>query len=278
METSVLTLNNASVDINREMTRSKGRSLRAETARIIVDKARELGDQASFGRVMLELASSGDVRWHRTLRRYLDLLVLGGVLARRERDVGSVNPQQLYRVVSERPKVLVGPAILAFHGLNWDVPVGEVREVSTDFEGLVRSQPFDSKLAASLEDCLVHELRRDAENGTGGVELVVALLSTRRLDVPYMLRRADELLVGKAVRRLFEDLIRVASTYRTEEDARIFLTVRERFLGIVRQYARMGFLRLMETQGKGDFGLDLVKGLTGGQVIRLAGKQLGEIG
>jgi len=271
-------LSNSSVDIYRGMTRSRARPLRAETARSIVEKIRALGVQASFGRIMLELASSGDVKWHRTLRRYLDLLVQGGVLERRLRDVGSVNPQQLYRVVSERPRVLVGLAALAFHGLNWDVPKDEVREVSTDIEGLVRSQPFDSVLAASLEDCLVHELKRDAEKGTGGVELVVALLSTRRLDVPYLLRRADELLVGKAVRRLFEDLIRVTSAYRTEEGARVFLAVRERFLGIARQYAKMGFLRLMETPGKGDLGLDLVKGLTGGQVIRLAAKQLGEIG
>lgn len=254
------------------------RPLRAETARSVVEKIRALGEQASFGRIMLELASSGAVKWHRTLRRYLDLLVLGGVLERRLRDVGSVNPQQLYRVVSDKPKVQAGLAALAFHGLNWDVSENDMRRVATDLDGLVRSRRFDSGLVASLEDCLVHELRRDAEEGTGGVELIVALLSTRRLDLPYLLRRADEMRVGITLRHLFMSLLRTMSVNKTDEDAQVFLTVREHFLRIVRQYAKEGYLRLVETDGEGDLGLDLAEGLTGGQVIRLAAKQLGEIG
>src|SRR3989449_4816354 len=167
--------------------------------------------QASFGAILVEAQRRGAIAWHRTLRRYLDLLVQGGVLTEKKRDVGSVYPQQLYRLTREKPKVYSGPKILELHGLNWDTPLRGLYPVSTDLVGLLRSKPVmlsgRQLLAASSEDSLANELRRDAEKTIGTLELVYALSSTQTLDLPYLLRRSDELEAGSAVRLLFQKLI-----------------------------------------------------------------------
>jgi len=237
-----------------------------------------MGDAASFRNILREAARSNVLRENKTLRLYLNLLVAGGVLRVRSRDVGSVHPQQLYRVKSEKPKVTVGLAMLRRHGLNWDVPETEKRIVSTDFRGLARSKLLDSGLTASLEDCLVHELHMDATRRTGSVTFVAAILSTSRLDLPYLLWRADELRVGRALRLLFNRILEVVSSSRTETAASVFMSVRTRFLKIARQYAQSGFWKLTDEKGAGNLGVQIVKNLTEHDIVIAAGKQLGVTG
>jgi len=239
---------------------------------------RMLGEAASFRNILREAARAGVLRDNKTLRLYLDLLVESRVLKVRTRDVGSVRLQQLYTMSSEKPKVSVGLAILGRYGLNWEVPETERRIVSTDFEGLGRSQILDSTLAASLEDCLIQEFYMDARRETSALSFVIAMLSTKKLDLPYLLRRADEMHVGKAVRILLNRILEFTSSRETEIAASVFLAVRAQFLKIARQYAQSGFWKLVDEKGVGNLGIRLVKCLTEHDVIMAAGKQLGVTG
>ena len=254
------------------------RTLDAEKARKLASIVQKLRETASFRNIMIEAASQGVLRRHETLRRYLDLLVKGGVLDVRLRDVGSVNPQQLYTVRSKRPKITVGLAILRRHSLNWDVPETEMRKVSTDFEGLARFEVFDRVLMASLEDSLVHEIYRDAKKSSGAVSLVVAMLATRKLDLPYVLKRADEMRVGRALRLMFRRILETTSSKETEVRASTFFAVRTHFLNIARQYAQSGSWKLVESKGVGQLGLQIVESLNDYDIIMTAGKQLGVTG
>ncbi len=255
-----------------------GRALDAGKARKLTEIVRALEGAASFRRIMREGARAGVVKDNKTLRHYLDLLIRSKVLNVRTRDVGSVNLQQLYTVSSKTPKVLVGPEALRLHGLNWDVPRNELRLVSTDFEGLVRSKMIDTTLVASLEDCLIHELCMDARKGTGAIQFVIAIISTRRLDLPYLLRRADEMRVGKSMRLLVDLVLQITSSTETETPASVFMAVRSQFLKIARQYSQAGFWKLIDERGVGELGLQIVKDLTEHEVIMTAGKQLGVTG
>jgi len=254
------------------------RLLDATKARGLTKIVRRLGGAASFRNILREAARGSVIRDNETLRLYLDLLVAGNVLRVRTRDVGSVRLQQLYSVHSIKPEVSVGLAALRRHGLNWEVPETETRIVSTDFEGLARSRFLDSTLMASLEDCLIHELHVDARRNTGTVSFIIAILSSERLDLPYLLRRADEMRVGQAVRLLLRRILEIVSSRETEVSASIFLAVRTQFLKIARQYAQRGFWKLVDERGVGNLGVRMVRSLTEHDVMLAAGKQLGVTG
>lgn len=191
-----------------------------------------------------------------------------------------MNLQQLYKVISTKAKVLVGLVVLRKYGLNWDVPDTDIQTSTTDFEGLVRSTNYDKGLMASLEDCLVHELYADAKKSTGSTSFVIAIISTKKLDLPYLLRRADEKHVGNTMRLAFNQVLEITSSGKTEVDAKTFLTVRTCFLDLARQYARSqpGFWKFVEERGIGNIGLPIIRKLTEYDVVTTAGKQLGVIG
>jgi hypothetical protein len=240
------------------------------------------GGQASFGTILAEAHRRGTLAWHRTLRRYLDLLVQGGVLAEKKRDVGSVNPQQLYSPTGKKPIVYSGPKVLELHGLNWDVPLRGVYPVNTDLVGLLKSKPLllsgRHRLAASREDSLAHEVRRDADKTTGTLELVTALAATQTLDLPYLLRRSDELEIGRTVRLLFQKLIQTFTGIPQDADGKILLATRERFLQILRQYSKQKALSLLETPGRGTRGIKMIASLTPAHILNASGKQMGITG
>jgi len=253
-------------------------ALDALKARRLVGIVKTLGRAASFRNILRESASENVIRENETLRRYLNLLLLSGVLRIRTRDVGSVYPQQLYSVASDRPRVSVGLACLRRHGLNWEIPDKELRVVQTDFEGLARSKVIDSVLTASLEDCLVQTFHDDSKHDTGATSFVVAMVSTRKLDLPYLIRRADEMHVGAALRLLFTRVLDVVSSREVKVTASVFLPVRARFLKIARQYAQRSFWKLVEEKRIGALGVDIVRNLTEHEIIMTAGKQLGVTG
>jgi len=254
------------------------RALDSTKARRIVTIVATLDGDASFRKILREAARANIIRDNKTLRRYLDLLVAGNILRVRTRDVGSVQLQQLYSVTSKRPKVMVGLAILRRRGLNWDVPAADMQPVLTDFDGLTRAQISDSRLMACLEDCLIHEFQSDARRNTGTVSFVVAMISTRKLDLPYLLRRADEMRVGRALRLLLNRILETVSSRETEAAASVFMAVRTQFLKIARQYAQSGFWKLVDEKGVGAAGIGIVRSLTTLEVIMAAGKQLGVTG
>ena len=254
------------------------RQLSSTKARELAEIVRRLGGAASFRAILREAALAGVVVEHKTLRRYLDLMLAGKVLKVEPRNVGSVLPQQIFTLTSSEPQVRVGLAVLRAYGLNWDTPSSSFRTISTDFEGLVRSKITDSAPVASLEDCLIHTLHEDTQQNTGTTALVSAMLSTVKVDLPYLLRRADEMHLGTAVRQLCRRILEIVSSKETRVGASVFMSVRARFLKIARQYAQSGFWKLAEEQGVGELGVKIVTSLTDEEILMTAGKQLGVTG
>ncbi len=257
--------------------------LKQDTAQQIVLTVRKLEGGASFRKILLEANSQGLISDHRTLRRYLDLLVNARILKVRERDVGSVNPQQLYTVVGSRAHLWAGPTAMRAHGLNWDVPENQLYPLATsDLEAMVRAKPYlyqgETKLLAGLEDNLAFELERDEKEHTGTTELVAAMLAAKTLDFPYLLRRADSQGIGQTIRLLFKKITDTFTSVPEEVEGRAFLETRARFLKILRYYNSREWLKLVDNRGRGRLGLAVVSGLTPSQIVSATGKQLGIAG
>ncbi len=253
-------------------------STAAELVRIIEDSKKPV----SFGQILVQANLQGVLSWHRTLRRYLDLLVQSRLLKVEERDVGSVYPQQLYTIQHVKARLWTGLEALALHGLNWDTPSSDLYPVLTDLAALVRSRPLARKLMTrlitGLEDSLAYELQRDLARQSGGTELVAGLLATRPVDLAYLLRRSDLLGIGWSTRQLMNRIVDTYLSIPQDVDGRIFLQTRERFLKLQHLYATRGSLRLLETPGRGRLGISLVKGLSPAQIVSASGKQLGVTG
>jgi hypothetical protein len=188
----------------------------------------------------------------------------------------------MYRVTRRRPRVFVGLRCLQEYGLAWDDAATDLEPVTTDVEGAVRGRPrrlHDSRiLLASLEDGLLFELHRDARQQTGYTELVVGLLATRSVDLPYLLRRGDQQFLGKAVRLLLRRLANVLGAKPTVEDLATYLAVRGAFLPILRNYAGQGVDQLVASAGKGQVALAIARALSDDDIVAAAGKQLGSRG
>ena len=248
-------------------------------ARELVKTVQKLKGGCSFRNLLRETARKGTIKDNKTLRAYLDLLVQGDLLGVHSRDVGSVYRQQIYFAKVDTPKVWVGLAVLQRYGLNWDTSVADRRLVSTDFDGLVRSRNFQAGRMASLEDCLVDEMCTDATKNTGTISLVAAMMATKRVDLPYLLRRADQRHVGKATRILLRRIMEIASSNRTDLDAASFFAVRDNFLKIAREYSLTGFWKIVDSQvGTGNWGVSAVRGLSEYDIVIPAAKQLGVVG
>ncbi len=257
--------------------------LKQDTALQIVRTVRKLEGSASFRKILLEANGQGLLADHRTLRRYLDLLVNARILKVRERDVGSVNPQQLYTVSGSKAHLWAGPTAMRVHGLNWDVPETELYPLITpDLEAMVRAKPYpdegQTKLLASLEDNLAFELERDEREHTGTTQLVAAILAAKTLDLPYLLRRADSQGNGRTVRLLFQKITDTFTSVPGDVEGRVFLETRARFLKILRYYNSRGLLKLVDGRGRGILGLDAVSKLTTSEIVSATGKQLGVVG
>jgi hypothetical protein len=258
------------------------RHLAENTAAAVVEAVRQLGEKASFRGVLLECRKRGVVKWDRTLRAYLDLLLLGGVLSQRLIDVGSVYPKELYTFRSNIARVHVGVTMLIHHGLNWDLDEPDVRVVRSDFAALVRAEQTKLKhkviLAACIEDCIAYEFIKGARTGESRAELLAALMATTKLDLAYLFERADRLGVGESLRQLFRETRDALMSAKTEADGRAFLAVRERFLKLARQYSSSGLMNLADERGKGSQGLNPVRGIHPVTIVTFAAKQMGVMG
>jgi hypothetical protein len=256
--------------------------LRESTAAELVRIIKNSRKPVSFGQILVQANLQGVLSWHRTLRRYLDLLVQSDLLKVEEKDVGSVHPQQLYTIQHVKTRLWTGLEALALHGLNWDTPGSDLFPVLTDLAALVRSRPVTrtsmTRLITGLEDSLAYELLRDLARESGGTELVTGLLATRPVDLAYLLRRSDLLGIGDSTRQLMSRIIETYLSIPQDVDGRVFLQTRERFLKLQHLYSTRGTLRLLETPGRGRRGINVVKGLSPAQIVSASGKQLGVIG
>lgn len=242
----------------------------------------ELGDRVSFRAVWLEARRRGALSRDRAVRGYLDLLLAAGSLSVKRVRVKAPYPKEIYKVSGRKPVVFAGLRCLQHYGLNWESKESDLLPITSDLEGVVRghiSQLGAREIVmAGLEDCLIHELRQDSKRGTGNTELVVAMLATRSLDLPYLLRRADQRGLGKTVRFLLKRLEELFASRPDVEDLVTYIPVRERFLRIMRNYASHGVYKLVEEDGRGTLGLQIARSLSDNVILAAAGKQSGARG
>jgi len=258
---------------------SPTRHLNPTVASQILKIVDDLGSSASFREIWLEARKRGVLSWDRAVRSYLDLLLAADLLSVKRVAIKAPNPRESYNVIGHKPVVFAGLRCLQAYGLSWEVKGKDLLPVDSDLEGVVRGRM--NKLSgrtivvASLEDCLLCELRRDSERRTGHTELVAAMLATTSLDLSYLLRRADQWKLGKAIRLLLKRLMELFGSKPKAEDLVTFMAVRERFLRIMRNYASHGVERLIDENGIGTLALHLVKSLSNDDILAAAGKQLG---
>ncbi|MEM2886136.1 MAG: hypothetical protein QXF24_08625 [Thermoproteota archaeon] len=242
----------------------------------------DLGPEACFRTVWLEARKRGVLSWNRSVRKYLDLLLAAGSLSVKRVRVKAPRPKEAYKVTGRKPVVFVGLRCLQDYGLAWEAGEGEIQSIVSDLEGVVRghARRLGSRtiVVASLEDCLIHELLQDAKRGTGHAELVASILATRTVDLPYLLRRADRLGLGRAFRLLLRRLERLFGSRSKVGDLASFMSAREKFLRAMRNYASSGVDKLIEEEGRGTLALRLVKSLSDEDLLAAAGKQLGARG
>lgn len=266
------------VDRYMSPARPRDPTVAAQILRIVGD----LGARISFRAVWLEARRRGVLSRDRAVRGYLDLLLAAGSLSVKRVRVKAPYPKEVYRVTGRKPVVFAGLQCLQYYGLTWESSEPDLQPIASDLEGVMRghiSQLGKRKIVmAGIEDCLIHELRQDSKRGTGNTELVVAMLATRSLDLPYLLRRADQRGLGKTVRFLLKRLEGLFASKPDVEDLAAFVSVRERFLRMMRNYASHGVDELIEEDGRGTLGLQIARSLGDDDILAAAGKQSGARG
>jgi len=258
---------------------SPARHLNPNLAAQILKIVDDLGARVSFRAVWLEARKRGVLSRDRSVRGYLDLLLAAGLLSVKRVRIKAPYPREVYKVTGRKPVVFAGLRCLQEYGLTWEEKASDLLPTASDLEGVVRGHVRQlgkrTVVMASLEDCLIYELEHDAARGTGHAELVAAMLATRSVDLPYLLRRANQRGLGKAVRLLLKRLERFIGSMPMVEDLITFMSVREKFLRIMRNYASHGVDQLLEEEGRGTLALQLVKSLSDDDILAAAGKQLG---
>jgi len=266
------------VDRYISLVRPRNPTVAAQILKIVGD----LGDRVSFRAVWLEARKRGILSRDRAVRSYLDLLLAAGSLSVKCVRTKAPYPKEVYRVTGRKPVVFAGLQCLQHHGLTWESKGNDLQPIASDLEGVMRGHIFQLGarriVMAGLEDCLIHELGEDAKKGTGYTELVAAMLATKSVDLPYMLRRADQRGLGKTVRFLLKRLEGLFASKPDVEDLVTFVSVRERFLRIMRNYASHGVDELIEEDGRGTLGLKIVRSLSDDDILAAAGKQSGARG
>jgi hypothetical protein len=231
-----------------------------------VESLERRGAEPTFSEILADLRSSGILSNHRSLRTYLDSLVLSGILKVRKEEARrkNVRPKEIYSLTHGRPHVEAGDGALLFHGLNWTIPVKSSIKLMTDEEGVARARLADGTLYASLEDVVVANLaakRRAALERA--LPLCAALLATCSFDPVYLDRRAKEMGVGGLVKELLDEIGYIVSSPRPEvEDIRTLYAVRRRLGSLRRNVA------LHDQEPRWDL-------LSPHELVDVAGKQLG---
>lgn len=257
------------------MTRPKNPAILSEILQI-VRKLENEKKEPTFNTILHELSSSGILEFHRTLRNYLDLLVIARLLSVKHEETvqQNIRKKQVYHTVPEhdRPIVEAGERALLLHGLNWSIPSPMSVNVTTDLRGLALSTVSGRKVYASLEDAIVQSLNvlpeRHPERASELVVFATALLATQKVDFDYLVARAKEAGVEKEVLGILLDIDKVLASGRPNvEDIRTLYELRKLY-----QHSRRPLLRSIQGIDKQNIPTDIV---SSDQIIEYAGKQLG---
>lgn len=246
----------------------------------IMQTVRKLEGQSrkpTFNTILADLSAKRVLGFHRTLRKYLDLLLFSGLLSvKYERTAQpNIREKQVYHTVRghDKPIVEAGEKALLLHGLNWDVPSPMSVVVKIDLKGLALAKVFESKVYASLEDAIVHSFHHAIQKDhrpKRGAEIVVfatALLATKRVDFGYLLFRAREEGVEEEILGILHEIDKtLASAHPNVEDIRTLYELRKMYYPV-----RPHLLKSIRASGM----TEIKNMVTSNEVVEYAGKQLG---
>jgi hypothetical protein len=241
----------------------------------ILETVRRLEDRdeaPTFNTILHELSSRGILKFHRTLRNYLDLLTLAELLSvKHEKTLQqNIREKQIYHVVAKHTRAIVeaGEEALLLHGLNWSIPSPLSVRASIDLHGLARSTVSGNKVYASLEDSIVESLRALTKRRSELVVFATALFATQKVDFEYLLTRAKETRVEKEILAILLAIDSTLSSARPNvEDVQTLYELRK-----VYQHSRRSVLRLIQAIDRQGIPAEIV---SSNEVIEYAGKQLG---
>jgi len=244
-----------------------------------VRKFENQGREPTFNAILSELSTNRVLLFHRSLRKYLDLLVFARLLTMKYEKATQPNirEKQVYHSLNDNANMEAGEKSLLLHGLNWDIPSPMSLNIKTDLQALALATVSGNKVYASLEDTIVQSLkflpRRHPERGSELIVFATALLATQKVDFNYLLRRAKEEGIEKEIIGI---LLVIDNTFASEnpdvEDILTLYKLRDR-------YAHLRKSLLKSIEGTRQKVIDKEypeKGiLSPNQVVEYAGKQLG---
>src|SRR5579862_5962696 len=203
-----------------------------------IRKLENKGKQPTFNTLLYELSAKRVLEFHRTLRKYLDLLIAAKLLSvKNERTAQqNIHEKQVYHTIPEhdQPIIEAGEKALLLHGLNWDVSSPMSLSVKTDLQGLALATISGSIVYASLEDAIVQSLKHlPKQHPNRASELVVfatALLATEKVDFNYLLTRAKEEGVENQILGILLEIDKaLATAHPNVEDIRTLYELRKRY-------------------------------------------------
>ena len=230
--------------------------------------------EATFNAILSELSSSGILSFHRTLRKYLDLLVLSKVLTVKfEKNVQpNIRKKQIYRLANDRPLIEAGEKALVFHGLNWDVPSPLSLIAKIDLQALSVATISEGKVYSSLEDAIAYSLailpKKHPRRYSELIVFVTAMLAPAKINFNYLLTRSKQLGVENEIANILLSIDKTLSSANPNvEDIRTLFKLR-----VTYEKTRESLLKALN-------GIPTKSGLSeivsSNEVIEYAGKQLG---
>src|ERR1700736_4410560 len=128
-----------------------------ETIKKLENKAIE----PTFNDILNELSNKRILAFHRSLRKYLDLLVFAKLLTVKKKEATrpNIREKQIYRIKDSQATLEAGEQSLLLHGLNWDLPSPKSVVFKADIQALALGMVSGNKVYASLEDAIVQLLK-----------------------------------------------------------------------------------------------------------------------
>lgn len=237
------------------------------------------GQEPKFNAILNELSSKRILVFHRTLRKYLDLLVFAKLLTVKHEATAQPNirEKQVYHTISENSHAIMeaGEKSLLLHGLNWDIPSPLSLNVKTDLQALALATVSRNVVYASLEDTIVQSLKvlvkRYPKRASELIVFATALLATQKIDFNYLLNRAkDEGIEKEIIGILVKIDSTLASPHPNVEDILTLYELRNRYAHLRKPLLKS--LEVIQATDMKHIPKDIV---SLNQVVEYAGKQLG---
>ena len=232
------------------------------------------GLEPTFNAILAELSAERVLAFHRSLRKYLDLLVAAKLLSitNEKPRQPNIREKQVYHTKGTEPILEAGEKAFLFHGLNWVVPSPMSLKVKTDLQALARGTLSGKIVYASLEDTIAHSPKilpaRSPEVANELMVFVTALLATQKVDLQYLLFRARREGTEKEVMEILKVIDRTFSSRNPDvEDIFTLYKLRDNYLHLNRRFPRT-ILREVPPERRPAI-------VSQNEVVEYAGKQLG---